>query len=340
MARTIDKIREQLEGEIFSLTELENIMNTYGYVPMEAENDSEDIIKFTNYASQIWVKPESCDGDCVIVDKVSLSTKLESKPTKVRVFQSYEDLIAVLNYFKEHEQYDLWLIAWLCTSLGRRVGDVISLKWSDLVQRNGRYQYRLETLKEEKTGKVVGARINALAKKMIDEYCQIQNIYPAEVYQKHIFIDIDKDANKAQKNKYEKFRKVLHDAVEAAGIDYPVGTHSFRKWYANTIYKLHPQDANNLKTVQQMLGHSSEAMTAIYIEEIDRRIDKYNTDYSDFMLDKMGGKETEISNSPIVSLKAEDFRDILSQLWNIAVSGADKFDAINEIMGLAEKCML
>ena len=340
MAKTIDKIREQLEGEIFSLTELENIMNTYGYVPMEAENDGEDIIKFTNYASQIWVKPESCDGDCVIVDKVSLSTKTESKPTKVRVFQSYEDLIAVLDYFKKHEQYDFWLIAWLCTSLGRRVGDVISLRWSDLFKRSGLYQYRLETLKEEKTGKIVGALINALAKKIIEEYCQLKKIYPIEVYNNGIFIDNGKDPAKAQKNKYEKFRKALKDAVEAAGITYPVGTHSFRKWYANTLYKLHPQDANNLKTVQQMLGHSSEEMTAIYIEEIDRRIDRYNSDYAEFMLNKMDGKETEISNSPVVSFKAEDFREILSQLWDKARSGADKFDGINEIMGLAEKCML
>ena len=54
----------------------------------------------------------------------------------------------------------------------------------------------------------------------------------------------------------------------------------------------------------------------------------------------MDGKETEIFNSPIVSFKAEDFREILSQLWNIAQSGADKFDGINAIMGLAEKCML
>ena len=340
MAKVIDKVKEQLEGEIFSLTELENIMGIYGYVPLEAENDSEDVIKFTNYASEMWIKPETHDGDCVIVDKVTLSTKLESKPTKVRVFQSYEDLIAVIDYFKAHEQYDLWLIAWLCTSLGRRVGDVISLKWSDIFKPNGTYRYRLETLKEEKTGKIVGALINALAQKIIDEYCYVKGVNPVAVYTERIFIDSGKDSEKAQKNKYEQFRKALKEAVGAAGIIYPVGTHSFRKWYANTLYKLHPQDANNLKTVQQMLGHSSEEMTAIYIEEIDRRIDRYNTDYAEFMLNKMDGKETEISNSPIVSLKAEDFRDILSQLWDKAQSGMDKFDGINEIMGVAEKYMV
>lgn len=340
MAKQIDRIKAQLENEIFSLTELENIMGTYGYVPMEFDNENEDIIKFTNYTSQIWIKPDSCDGDCIIVDKVSLVTKIESKPTKVRVFQSYEDLIAVLDYFKEHDQYDFWLIAWLCTSLGRRVGDVISLKWSDLFKPNGRYQYRLETLKEEKTGKVVGALINALATTMIDEYCQIRDINLVKAYKERIFIDGDRSLEKAQKNKYEQFRKALKDAVEAAGINYPVGTHSFRKWYANTLYKLHPQDANNLEIVQQILGHSSKEMTAIYIEEIDRRIDRYNADYAAFMLDKMKGIETEISNSPVVSFKAEDFRDILSQLWDRAVSGTDKFEVINDIIGLAEKCML
>lgn len=58
------------------------------------------------------------------------------------------------------------------------------------------------------------------------------------------------------------------------------------------------------------------------------------------MLTKMRGIETKISNSPVVSFKAEDFRGLLGQLYDKAKNGADKFDGINEIMGLAEKCML
>ena len=89
-----------------------------------------------------------------------------------------------------------------------------------------------------------------------------------------------------------------------------------------------------------ILGHSSEEITARYIEELDRQIDGYNTDYSDYMLDKEQGKDIEINNSPVVTFKTEDFRNILSLCWDKAQSGADKYDGLNEILSAAEKLML
>ena len=42
----------------------------------------------------------------------------------------------------------------------------------------------------------------------------------------------------------------------------------------------------------------------------------------------------------MVPLKAEDFREILSKCWDMAQNGEDKFDGINNLIGLAEKCMV
>lgn len=348
--KKIDKIRAALTDEVFSVTELENIMAEFGYSPVEDDitdtNNDSPCLKFTNYASQIWIEPESIEEDCVIIGKkskdgsrssVNLVTKFEKKPSRVRVFQSYEDLTAVLDYFKNRGRYDDWLIGWLCTSLGRRVGDVISLKWSDLYKPDGSYQYRLETLKEEKTGKVVGALINALAQEKIQEYCELVNINPLIHYTDRIFIADNKDFDRAQKSKYEAFRKGLKEAAQAVGINYPIGAHSFRKWYANTLFKLHQRDANNLQRIKMILGHSSEETTAIYIEEIDRQIDKYNSDYAEYMLGVGNGQDMEINNSPIIAFKAEDFRALLSQCWDMAQSNNDKFDGLNTIQSIAEK---
>lgn len=194
---------------------------------------------------------------------------------------------------------------------------------------NGEYRERLTTLKEEKTGKVVGVKLNALAKFYIDEYCKIININPMEHYKEKIFSNSD-----------AAFRKMLKQAVEVSGLKYPISTHSFRKYYANTIYKLHPQDADNLMIVQTMMGHSDLETTKIYINEIDRKSDKYNSDYASYMLKMKNGEEVEISNSPILSIAWEDFRDILSKCWDMAVNGEDKFDGINKLIGMAEQCMI
>lgn len=363
MAKKIDRIREVLADDIFSMTELENIMEGFGYRPVD--DSTEDIrdcedetlyFKFTNGASQVWIEPESYDGDCVIIGKwssdtkdkdeehrkssINLSTRKNNDPTKKSPFRSYEDLKAVLDYFKSNEQYDYWLMGWLCTTIGRRIEDVISLRWSDLFKSNNTFQYKLEKFKEKKTQKVVGAILNECAHTIIKEYLDITGISVNDVYHNRIFIDDNKDFKKAYKNKYEAFRKALGKSVSAAGITYPIGTHSFRKWYANTIYKLHPQDPDTLEILRHLFGHSDIETTLMYIEAFDDKKDKYISDYSEFMLNKMNGIDVEINNSPVVSFKSEDFRSLLSQLCDKAKSGIDKFDAINEIMGLVEKCML
>lgn len=332
MARKIDKMKSEIVGEVFSLTELENYMFEYDFTLVESEDETEEnknVIKFTNFKSQMWVEGEIDEENNILVTNLKSISKINSEPTRVEPFRTYEDLEKVLNYFKDNKMYHHWFTSCLMVSLGRRVGDTIALKWSDLFLSNGNYRERLTTLKEEKTGKVVGVKLNALAKFYIEEYCKIIEMKPMEHYTERIFSNSD-----------AAFRKMLKQTVQASGLTYPISTHSFRKYYANTIYKLHPQDTDNLMIVQTMMGHSDLETTKIYINEIDRKSDKYISDYADYMLKKKNGEEVEISNSPVLSLKSEDFREILSKCWDMAQNGEDKFDGINKLIGMAEQRMI
>lgn len=331
MARKIDKMKNDIVGEVLSPTELENYMHDYDFVILESDESEEvaNVIKFTNYKSQIWIECEIDDDNNILIINLKNISKINNEPTRVEPFRTYQDLEKVLKYFKDNQMYHHWFTSCLMVSLGRRVGDTVSLKWSDLFLKNGGYRERLTTLKEEKTGKVVGVKLNALAKFYIDEYCKLIEINPMEHYKEKIFLSSD-----------AAFRKMLKQAVQMIGLTYPISTHSFRKYYANTIYKLHPQDADNLMIVQTMMGHSDLETTKIYINEIDRKQDIYNSDYADYMLKMKDGIAVEISNSPILSLKAEDFREILSKCWDMAQNGDDKFDGINKLIGMAEKCMI
>lgn len=328
MARKTDVIKEKILNEVLSMTELENIMAEFEFVPVESEDDTE-IIKFTNYKSQIWVDGETDNEGNILVTNMSVVNRVESEPTRVEAFRSYEDLEKVLNWFWDNGHYNHWITAWLMTALGRRVGDTCNLKWSDSYKKDGNYRERLTQLKEEKTGKKVAPILNALAKMKIEEFISATKKTPIEHYTEKI-VDTKPSA----------FRKMLKKAVSEVGLTYDISTHSFRKYWANTIYRLNPQDADNLMIVQSMLGHSSPEITKIYIGEIEKKQDKYMEKYSDYLISKGQGVDMEISNSPMMVIKAEDFREILSKCWEMSQSGISKFDGINELIGIAENCIV
>lgn len=331
MSRKIDKMKKEIIGEILSFTELENYMCEHNFAVIESDDveNINNIIKFTNYKSQIWVECEIDEDNNILIISLKSISKINNESTRVDPFRTYQDLESILNYFLDKRMYHHWLTSCLMVSLGRRVGDTMALKWSDLFLPNGKFRDRLTTLKEEKTGKVVGVKLNALARFYVEEYCKLVEIEPMKHYKERIFLSSD-----------AAFRKMLKQAVQKTGLTYPISTHSFRKYYANTIYKLHPQDTDNLMIVQTMMGHSDLETTKIYINEIDRKQDIYNNDYADYMLKMKDGIDIEISNSPILSVKWEDFREILSKCWNMAQSGEDKFNVINKLIGFAEKCMV
>lgn len=335
MAKIIDKVRLALLDEVVSSEEMENVMEQHGYYPVETEDDEDEsdkdgnmIIKFTNYKGQIWVKGIVDEEKDMLVAEVTRVNKVESEATKVDPFHSYKDLEKVLNYLRK-KNVNHWLTACLMAALGRRVGDTVALKWSDIFQKDGEYHLRLTQLKEEKTKKRTAPRINAYAKVCIDEYIAATGIDPLEHYDEEIIC-----------TGAAAFRRVFKEAVGHIGFNYPLSTHSLRKWYGNTLYKLHPQDADNLQIIQMVFGHSDVQTTKVYVGYVDEKIDKYNDDYADYMLKRANGETCPISNSPIISLKGTDFRELLSRCWDMAQNGEDKFKVINELIGKAEIYMV
>lgn len=333
MARTIDKIKEKILEQVLSQDELENIMVESHYYLIEDGDfdDSEDteVIRFTNYSSHIWVDIERDEDRSVLVTNVRRISRTEYESTRSEPFRSYEDFEKIMNHFMDKKFYHHWITAWLMTSLGRRIGDTVHLKWSDIYRKNGQYRVRLTQLKEEKTGKKLAPILNALAKQKIEEYIELTGIKPMQHYDERIVITSS-----------AAFRKQFDIAVSATKIEGKLSPHSFRKWYANTIYKLHPQDADNLMILQTLLGHSSPEITKIYINEIDKKQDKYNEDYSAYMIARGNGINMDISNSPIVALKSDDFRELLSKCFDMATNGEDKFEVINELIGMSEQMMV
>ena len=63
-------------------------------------------------------------------------TKKKGK-TEVYPFWNLEDIKNMIDWFIEHKEWDGYLITMLELLLGRRIGDTVSMKWSDFYYENG-----------------------------------------------------------------------------------------------------------------------------------------------------------------------------------------------------------
>ena len=92
--------------------------------------------------------------------------------------------------------------------------------------------------------------------------------------------------------------------------------------------------------MQEIFSHSDRNITLKYIGITREDEIKLYNDMGNLVTDISSGKKPIIKNSPVVPLKSEDLRDLLSKCWNMAQAGEDKFDGINKLIGMAEQRMV
>ena len=137
-------------------------------------------------------------------------------------------------------------------NLGMRVGDVLRLRLADIVEDGGRFRLNVT---EEKTGKRRTFSVPPEMVKFLRTYArdhgiaEDERLFPVCEYavQKHL--------------------KKVCDFLGCKN----VSTHSFRKWYATEIYN---SNGHDIILVQQLLQHSSPAITRRYIGIAEDKIEE------------------------------------------------------------------
>mgnify|MGYP002538507060 CR=1 FL=1 len=140
-------------------------------------------------------------------------------------------------------------------NLGLRISDIVRLRLCDIVSDGGRYRLAIT---EKKTKKARTFTVPLALYQFIRCYCLDHRI-PAE----SIIFPLTERA-------VQKHLKLVCDYLGYHGIS----THSFRKFYATEIYK---DSGYNIALVQQLLQHSSAAVTQRYIgiqqQELEQAIE-------------------------------------------------------------------
>lgn len=145
----------------------------------------------------------------------------------------------------------------IMANLGLRIGDVMKLRLSDIIRDGNRY--RLD-IKEQKTGKSREFTVPGEVFTFIQGYALEQEIRPN---QKLFPITV------------RAVQKHLHCTAKYLKLS-GVSTHSFRKYFATSIY----QDNNyNIELVRTLLQHSNSSITQRYLgvqlPEIEQALQKH-----------------------------------------------------------------
>lgn len=323
-----------------------------------------------------------------MAQKRDYATKKKGK-TEVYPFWNLEDIKNVVEWFEQNNEWDGYLITLLELLLGRRIGDTISMRWSDLYYENGNQREEVTTIEEQKTGKTTEIPIGNLVFEVVNKYCEKTNINPMEHYNEFIFNfqsktawierinnpvylenDLDKwceflnkDLSDKRKEEIIKgfnkqkeylslgdylyyevewtdvvkwhtnaYRNVFNKATEAVEIPYRVSTHSLRKSFGYWIHQLHPFDPDCLISLSKLLNHATVQQTTDYIGLTAEKNRKYINDHNDLIRNVLEGKGNEIiKNSPVISLKSEDFGNIIMEVIKATdMSDVEKYQmAIN-----------
>lgn len=137
-------------------------------------------------------------------------------------------------------------------NLGLRIEDVLLLRPMDLIKEGSTYRLNI---REKKTDKIRRFPVSDQFADCLLDYCALHKIERSEPI---------------IKVKERMIQRQLALAVDYLGIEGNIGTHSFRKFFATSIY----QAGHDIILVQRALQHSSVAITQRYIGFIGEDLEK------------------------------------------------------------------
>lgn len=255
------------------------------------------------------------------------------------------DMKKLNQYFIEHNQWENYLIFVLSCNMARRIGDTLSLTWEHVFNpATGLIRTDLLEIVEDKTDKLANPHINSACRFAIRLYLDKTGVDPAANHYKNpVFIQTSGNY-KGRVITDDGYRKGLKKAAREVGITYNVGTHSPRKTFGMMSRMLHPGDYDSMELLQTIYNHSDTKTTKHYIGLTKKKIDAYYDDFGTFFDEYVTGDKIyeDISEKPVVSLDANDLRDLISTAYKMGASNAGSadpnthVDALNELMSMID----
>lgn len=183
--------------------------------------------------------------------KIKRGSEMKSKPREVDPFKNKKDIEKMKQYLKGKDNLRDYTIFVVGINVGLRAGDLLGLKWVDVLNENGTIKDNL-LITEEKTSKKITVFLNVPAKAALNEF-----LTETQKQNKYIF-----SSRKGNEHlQVRSLHRIIKQATRDLNIKGNYGTHSLRKTFGYHRYKA----GIPLETLQKMFNHSSQAITLKYI---------------------------------------------------------------------------
>ena len=169
-------------------------------------------------------------------------------------YMDWNDFISVITRLEKDENYKFCLLIAIGVFTGLRISDLLSLRYSDLL--NG----ETFSIKEKKTNKQRSIKINKDLKEIVERI-----VKKTKVTELNELIFINKYGTKAIDKSYVNV--VLKEIVKKYRIklDGNVSTHTFRKTLGRRVMEVNNYSNESLVLLMDLFGHSSMSITKRYL---------------------------------------------------------------------------
>lgn len=264
----------------------------------DSNNFLSNVVEINHYLNQMDNEDDLCFDDsqnlvdCIEMDKAYTSAKkVTNKSTDAFTVEEVQLMLGELLKPSKYQMNSLrnYLYVVLSVNTARRAGDILNLKVGDVLQigSNGIGIGDYINLHEQKTKKYAHVKINSYAKSALQYYFRelgkYNRIHGNNKCKMSDWL-FPKCFEPNEPNTVDGMRKVIQRLAGKLHKSNPnmfckhYGTHSLRKTIARNVVD-HTSDVKELQITSEFLGHSSQKITAAYIniqqEEIDDFVERY-----------------------------------------------------------------
>jgi integrase len=169
-------------------------------------------------------------------------------------FIDWNDFISLITRLEKDKEYKFCLLISIGVFTGLRISDLLTLKYSDLLEDD------VFLITERKTKKERSIKVNSTLKEIVQRI-----YYKSEISNRNEFIFLNKYRTKCIDKSYVnvKLKELLVKyRIRVKG---NVSTHTFRKTLGRRVVEVNNYSSESLVLLMELFGHSNMGITKRYL---------------------------------------------------------------------------